>query len=121
MKTLFFVLFIVGFNTASHAAVNEKVAAEAKSVCLKVFEKNITALYDGTSAESVRMSSRAKFTPVPAKKSTVVLAEVEANFYVKWAGNKGEVPELAGANMVYSVTSKSCKSVGLLEFIELKK
>lgn len=118
MKKLLLILPMALISTGAFAS---QLPVEAKNVCTAEFEAKITSSYEGTSAESVRMSSRLDIQGYEAKNANLILMDVSASFYVKWPENRSETRDLAAAHMVYNVAAKSCVSVGITEFSKLKK
>ncbi len=89
--------------------------------CKAEFQAKVFETYEGTTAETVRMSRRVNVQRFEAKDENLVLMTLLANFKVKWARNKGEVSELAGGNYVYNKSNNTCESMMIRAFYELQK
>lgn len=113
---IWFAFFALVLSTSASA-----FDVQARVTCVAVFEARILALFEGTNAESARMSSRVSYEEFEAKDSSLILAQIQANFYVKYPQNKGEVAELAGGRYVYDTKTYTCESISIGEFVELKK
>ncbi|MDX9731326.1 MAG: hypothetical protein RBT63_06105 [Bdellovibrionales bacterium] len=121
----FFSIASLGFGfIGTLCAVTTALAAPAtpaktvREACKTAYNKDIQSIYEGTNAESVRMSSRFNMTPVASKNEDLELYTISVNFYVKWPENSREVAELSGGRMIFDKTTGQCQSVSLMEFIQ---
>jgi hypothetical protein len=118
MSKISLIVLVLGISLNSLASEDFE---KAKSECTPLFEQRILATYEGTNAESVRMSRRVNYHQTPARRKNHILIDIEANFLVKWPENRTEARDLAGGKFLFDTKTQECRPISISEFSRLRR